>query len=286
MSWAEIITSSELGLIYGIVAIGIYFTFRIIDFPDLTCDGSFVTGAATCAVALKAGIDPFISLLLAFVAGAACGLCTGVLHVYFGISNLLSGILTAFMLYSVNLKIMGGIPNIALINEHTIFDRGYPLIVLIIVTSLVWLACGYLLITDFGLALRSIGQNKKLAMIQGIRIGPVLIFTLILSNALIGLAGGLFCQHQNFADISQGIGTIIIGLAAIIIGEKLLPSRSTWLTVLSCIIGSVTYRCIITVSLHNQYLGLESADLNLVTGIIVILIMVLPSYKLIWRRSC
>jgi putative ABC transport system permease protein len=202
------------------------------------------------------------------------------LHVYCRISSLLAGILTAFMLYSINLKIMGDIPNISLLHESTLFSSGYKLLIIFGCAIFVWISLSYLLITDFGLALRSLGQNKRLASINGIRIPALTVVALILSNALVGLGGGLFCQHESFADISEGIGTIIIGLAAVMIGEKILPFRSIWVALFSCLAGSVCYRIIVAFSLHSEWLGLESSQLNLITGIIVILIMVSPQLKI------
>ena len=276
MSGAEIIASLEIGLIYGMVAIGIYLTFRIIDFPDLTCDGSFVFGAAASAVALKMGVDPWLTLGIATLAGGLAGLATGILNVYFRVSNLLAGILVAFMLYSINLKVMGNIPNIALINEPTIFSVLHPLAILAIVALIIWLITSYILTTDFGLALRSIGQNPKIAAVYGVRISLMTIAGLVLSNALIGLGGGLFTQHQGFVDVSQGVGTVIIGLAAVMIGEKLLRFRSILFGILCCLLGSIIYRLVIALALNSEWLGLETTDLNLITGLIVIAIMWFP----------
>lgn len=281
---AECLTSIEIGLIYGIVAIGILLSFRMIDFPDLTCDGSFVSGAAASSVALKAGLSPWLALLIAFLAGGAAGFITSVLHHKFKVANLLAGILVAFMLYSINLKILGGVPNIALIDEPTIFSNTSPFLVLIFIVAIIFFVLSYLLTTDFGLALRSIGQNKKLALTFGISIPFFTYVGLILSNALIGLGGGLFSQHQGFVDVSQGVGTVIIGFAAVMIGEKLLPFRSMWITVIAAVSGSILYRLIIAFALHSEYLGLETQDLNLITGLLVIVIIMLPKTNLYQSR--
>lgn len=279
MSGAEFITSLEIGLIYGVVAVGIFLTFRIIDFPDLTCDGSFTCGAATAAVALKAGFSPITALLLAGSAGAIAGFITGILHIKFRVTNLLAGILVAFMLYSINLKIMGGVPNITLMNEPTLFSGGHSLIILILLMMAIVGLVSYLLMTDFGLALRSIGYNQKLAKIMGVSVGTMTVIGLSLSNGLIGLGGGLYCQHQNFCDVSLGIGTVIIGLAAVMIGEKLLPFRSLFISILACFIGSIIYRLLIAFALHSEWLGLETSDLNLLTGLAILGIMGLPKVK-------
>jgi putative ABC transport system permease protein len=279
MNVIESLMSLEMGLIYGIVAIGIYLTFRTIDFPDLTCDGSFVLGAALSSVLTKAGLNPLISILVAFVGGSLSGYVTGFLHTRFKITNLLSGILVAFMLYSINLKVMGGIPNIALIHEKTIFTNQNALLILLLISALIFAAYSYLLKTDFGLALRSIGQNKRLAMNSGVRIDHMTLIALSLSNGLIALGGALFSQHQGFCDITQGLGTVIIGLASVMIGEKILPFRSVVVAIFSCLLGSIIYRFFIAVALHSDWLGLETQDLNLVTGLMIIGVMLMPRIR-------
>ncbi|MBP6216979.1 MAG: hypothetical protein KA436_00155 [Oligoflexales bacterium] len=276
MTYAEILSSLEIGLIYGVVALGIYLTFRVIDFSDLSCDGSFVSGAAASAVTLKMGWHPAFALLSSLLAGGFAGLLTSLLHLRFRISPLLSGILTAFMLYSLNLRLMGGVPNITLLDEINIFHFGKPLFILMAISALICLGVSFLLVTDFGLALRSLAHNRDLAMVGGVRLSSYTLVGLVLSNILIGLGGGLFSQHQGFVDVSQGTGTLIIGLAALMIGEKILPFRSIWLACFACFAGSILYRFALAFALHSDWLGLESADLNLLTGLILILIMCLP----------
>jgi putative ABC transport system permease protein len=278
ISYLEMITSFEMGLIYSVAAIGIFLTFRVIDFADLTCDGSFVLGAVVSAVLIKAGCHPVLALLAAAGAGGLAGLCTGLIHLYFKISALLAGILVAFMLYSVNLKIMSGIPNIALINLPTIFNAG--LLGLIVVVALIVLGLSLLLISDFGLSLRSLGQNKRLAFNCGVNISAVTLIGLLASNALIAVGGSLFSQHQGFADVSQGAGTIIICFASLMIGEKLLPSSAMWLKLLSCVAGALIYRLLIALALHSEWLMLPTEDLNLLTGLLVMAFMRLPALKL------
>lgn len=275
MSIAELIMSLEMGLIYGVIALGIFITFRIIDFPDLTCDGSFVLGAASSSMLLKSGVNPFWCLIVAMLAGSAAGILTGVLHVKFKLSNLLSGIIVAFMLYSINLKVMQGVPNIVLFNVNTILNQ-QPVITLSIITVLVIALLGYILYTDFGLALRSIGQNKRLAYNHGVNVNFFTLVGLALSNALIALGGALFSQHQGFADIGGGIGTIIIGLASVMIGEKLFASKSLLIALFGCVVGSIIYRLIISLALHIDILGLATQDLNLITGVLIVAIMLLP----------
>lgn len=276
MTLAEILMGVEMGLIYGIVAIGIYLTFRVIDFPDLTCDGSFVTGAAVSSILIKSGYNPWIAIFLAALAGGAAGIATSFLYIYGRITSLLAGILVAFMLYSVNLKIMDGVPNIALFNDQTIFTGSSALALLILISTIIWLAFSFIMITDFGLSLRAIGQNKTLSLASGVNISLLTIIGIILSNAIIGLAGGLFSQHQGFADISQGLGTVIIGLAAVMLGEKILPFRSMWVAVLACLFGSILYRLVVAAALNSEWMGLQTQDLNLITGVMVVLIMLIP----------
>ena len=283
MSILELITSLEIGLIYGIVAVGIYLTFRVIDFPDLTCDGSFVLGAATSAILIKDGYNPYFTLAVSVAAGMMAGLTTGILNVRFKISNLLAGIITAFMLYSINLRVMKGVPNIALIDNETIFTGSNSLITLTTIITIIWIICSYILSTDIGLALRIIGQNKRLALNSGVNVSAMTIMGLMLSNALISLAGGIFAQAQGFADVSSGSGSVLIGFAAVIIGEKLLPFRSILISILSCIIGSIIYRILVAFALRSEWFGLETQDLNLITGIMIVGIMILPNWR---KRSC
>ena len=272
----ELIMSTEIGLIFGLVALGIFMTFRIIDFPDLTCDGSIVLGAVTSSTLLTKGYSPITALIIAFIAGSIAGSITGFLNLKLKITNLLSGILTAFMLYSINLKIMGGIPNITLMTTPP------TLMSLLCTTFIITIILGYILNTDFGLAIRSIGQNQRLGSLMGVNITAFTLVGLMLSNGLIALGGGLFAQYQGFADINSGLGALIMGLASIIIGERLLPFRSLRIKVFACVAGSIVYRILINIALHSDVIGLKTQDLNLITGILVIGIMVISKR----RTSC
>ncbi|MHC5224827.1 ABC transporter permease [Ignatzschineria sp. LJL83] len=281
LSEAEFVMSLELGLIYGIVGMGIYLTFRIIDFPDLTCDGSFVLGAAISSVLIKAGIDPFVSLLFALIGGAAAGAVTGILNSFFKVTDLLAGILVAFMLYSINLHVMNGTPNISLLMSPTIFIAD-NLIVLGAIAAILIAAFSFLLNTDLGLAIRAVGQNKRLCMNGGINVKWMVILGVAMGNALIAMGGALFSQQQGFTDISAGIGTIIAGFAAVIIGERILPFRSIWIKLFSCILGSIVYRIVTSLALHAEFLNLKSYDFNLIAGLLIIIIMAMPGGK----RKC
>lgn len=276
MTLNEIMMSLEIGLIYGIVAIGIYITFRIINFPDLTCDGSFVCGAAVSSILIKADYNPWFAIIAAIIAGSIAGLATGILFTRLKITDLLSGILISFMLYSINLHVMGGLPNIALAQLNTIFDQASAIVILCLVALVICLMIGYLFVTDFGLAIRSIGQNKRLAQNSGVNITMMTIVGLALSNGMIALGGALFSQNQGFVDLGSGVGTVIVGLASVMIGERILQYKSVIVQIISCLIGSVVYRILIGLALHSDVLGMQTSDLNLITGIMVIAIMYLP----------
>ncbi|GHA00911.1 hypothetical protein DC083_03215 [Ignatzschineria ureiclastica] len=278
MSISELVMSLELGLIYGIVGMGIYLTFRIIDFPDLTCDGSFVLGAAISSILIKAGVDPFISLIFALMGGALAGALTGILNSFFKVTDLLAGILVAFMLYSINLHVMNGTPNISLLMSPTIFITNNLVVLGGIAVVLIALFT-FLLNTDIGLSLRAVGQNKRLCMNGGVSVKWMIILGVAMGNALIAMGGALFSQQQGFTDISAGVGTIISGFAAVIIGERILPFRSIWIKLLSCIVGSIVYRIVTSLALHAEFLHLKSYDFNLVAGLLIIIIMAMPGGK-------
>ena len=283
----ELIIAMEVGLIYGILALGIYFTFRTINFPDLTCDGSFVTGAAVSSVMIKSGLNPALGIFFAALAGGTAGFLTGLINIRLKVEDLLSGIIVAFMLYSINLRIMGTIPNISLVNESTIFRFDNPIIICTLIVTLILFFIAYLLSSDFGLGLRAIGQNKKFALANGINVNAMTIFGLIISNALIAMCGAIFTQYQGFCDVSQGTGVLVIGLASVIIGEKFFPkikfirnleikSRNfieIFFALFSCVIGSIAYRIFIAIAINSDILGLKTQDLNLITGLLIIFIM-------------
>ena len=283
----ELIIAMEVGLIYGILALGIYFTFHTINFPDLTCDGSFVTGAAVSSVMIKSGLNPALGIFFAALAGGTAGFLTGLIKIRLKVEDLLSGIIVAFMLYSINLRIMGTKPNISLVNESTIFRFDNPIIICTLIVTLILFFIAYLLSSDFGLGLRAIGQNKKFALANGINVNAMTIFGLIISNALIAMCGAIFTQYQGFCDVSQGTGVLVIGLASVIIGEKFLPkikfirnleikSRNfieIFFALFSCVIGSIAYRIFIAIAINSDILGLKTQDLNLITGLLIIFIM-------------
>jgi len=277
----------ELGLIFGFVALGVYLAFRVLDFPDLTVDGSFPLGAAVAAVAISAGVDPWTSLIIAAICGAACGLVTAFLNVRFGILNLLASILTMIALFSVNLRVMGR-PNMSLLNRDTIISPFYdlgipdhivrPLVLFVLVVIAVLLLARFLA-SDFGLAMRAAGANARMAQANGVNVGGQIYVGMALSNGLTGLAGALFAQIAGFADVTSGVGTIVVGLASVIVGETLFRSRSMLVALFACVIGSVVYRVAVQLALSADFLFLKASDLNLVTAVLVTLALILPKLK-------
>jgi len=277
----------ELGLVYAFVGLGVYLSFRILDFPDLTVDGSFPLGAAVAAVMIVAGVDPWLATGAAIVAGGCAGLVTAFLNVRFRILHLLASILTMIALFSINLRIMGR-PNVPLLTQATIltpfYDLGLPayfvrpaflaVLVVIAVVGLAWF-----LATDFGLAMRATGANPRMARAQGVSTDLYIYVGMALSNGLVGLAGALFAQTNGFADVTSGVGTIVVGLAAVIVGETLFRSRGLWILLVGVVAGSILYRIAIQLALSFDAIGLRPSDLNLATAVLVALALILPRLR-------
>ncbi|MFI3257958.1 MAG: ABC transporter permease [Spirochaetales bacterium] len=275
--------AASQGVLWGIMTLGVFITFRILNFPDLTVDGSFALGGAVSAVLLTASVDPIISLCIAFVIGTLSGVITALLHTKLKIPGILAGILTMIGLYSINIRIMGK-ANIPLLGVTTLmnnaqsffgFDKTMSSLFIGIVASLIIIALLYLFFgTEIGSALRATGDNEKMARAQGINTDSMKLAGLALSNGLVALSGGLVAQSQGYADVGMGTGTIVIGLASIIIGEVLFGKRfAFWYILLSLIFGSIIYRIIIAVVLQ---LGLKSTDLKLLTAAIVAFALAIP----------
>jgi putative tryptophan/tyrosine transport system permease protein len=287
MSLIASLGAIEIGLIFGLVALGVFLSFRIINFPDLTVDGSFPLGGAVAAALIVAGWNPFAATAAAILAGALSGYLTAWLNVRLRIMQLLASILVMIALYSVNLRVMGK-PNIALIDEPTVFSMvafggmpDYvlkPLVLLVIVVGAKVLL-DLFFASEAGLAMRATGGNARMARAQGISTDRQTVWGLALSNGLVALAGALFVQSQGGADISMGIGTIVVGLAAVIIGETILPARSLVITTLACVLGAVLYRFFIALALNSDLIGLKAQDLNLVTAVLVAFALLVPTYK-------
>jgi putative tryptophan/tyrosine transport system permease protein len=273
--------SIELGLLYSLVVLGVFLTFRILNFPDLTVDGSFVTGAAVTALAITSGIPGLLALVFGFVAGLLAGCITAFLHTVFGISKILSSILTLSILYTVNLRLMDG-PNLSLLNKDNIIPwfqfplNHYTLLAFLIICALAAkFLVDWLLSTEIGLFIRATGDNEDTVRSFGTNPTFTKFIGVALSNGLVGLAGGLVSQYQGFVDINMGIGLIILGLAAFMISEALVSKnyKLSYITT-AVILGSIIYQLVINISLR---LGLAGTDLRLVTALIVVIFLALGS---------
>jgi len=260
------ILSSSLyeGLAFGLVAIGVYMTFRVLDFPDLSVDGTFPLGAAVAAVLITTGVNPHLATLAALASGLLAGFTTGILNTKLWISALLSGILVMVALYSINLRIMGR-PNISLIREVTIFDwasnflglSGLSLSIVVagVAALVVFLMLNWFLRTDIGLALRATGDNEQMVRGLGVDTDKTVLLGCALGNGLVALAGALVAQNQGNADINMGSGMIVMGLASVIIGEGIFRPRGiTWVLV-ACFGGAFVYRLFMTLALYTTFCG-------------------------------
>lgn len=283
MSFAmsTVISTLEEGLIYGVMVLGVYLSFKIINFADLSVDGSFPLGAAVTAKLIVSGVNPIISILVSIIIGGIAGFVTGFLNTKLKISELLAGILTMTALYSINLRIMGK-SNISLLNEKTIFDYfklnsdlSY-VIFFTILTLFIIVLTDYFLNTKLGFALRATGNNQQMVRSMGINTNTTVILGLSVSNAFVALSGSLVAQYHGFADVSMGIGTIVAGLASVIIGEAIFRERNILWSIISAIVGSIIYRGAIAIALS---IGFNPNDLKLLTAIIVIIALSLPSIK-------
>lgn len=299
----SIFNALESGVIYAIMALGVYLSFRVLDFPDLTVDGSFVTGAAVAAMLIINGYSPITATILAAIAGFIAGCITGILHTKGKINPLLSGILMMIALYSINLRIMGGKAQLSMLNEDTLFNRLGMLwdktgidaflnnivssmgldrtpytwsifIMMFILTIVIKLLTDYFLKTEVGLALRATGDNQKMIRSFSANTDYLIIIGLGISNGFVALSGGLIAQHGGFADAGMGIGMIVIGLASVIIGEALFGTKTIPRTTLAVIFGAIIYRIVVTLALKADFL--ETGDMKLITALLVIVALVVP----------
>ncbi|MGX9133075.1 ABC transporter permease [Rummeliibacillus sp. JY-2-4R] len=305
--------SVEQGIIYAIMALGVYLTFRVLDFPDLTVDGSFVTGAATAATMITLGYNPIIATICATVAGFVAGSITGILHTKAKINSLLSGILMMIALYSINLRIMGmttdtavGRPNIPLSNAESIFTlfngfweklgldkalngmlssmgvENVPktwgiIFIMLILTFAIKIIFDWFLKTEMGLAIRATGDNDRMIRSFSANTDTLTILGLGLSNGLVALSGALIAQYGKFADIGMGIGMIVIGLASVIIGEAIFGTKTIVRTTLAVIFGAIIYRIVLALALQVEFL--DTGDMKLITAVIVIIALVVPTIR-------
>lgn len=307
----SLFSAVESGIIYALMALGVYLSFRILDFPDLTVDGSFVTGGAVAAISIVNGVEPVIATFLALIAGFLAGTITGILNTKGKINPLLAGILMMTALYSINLRIMGK-PNVALLNESTIFNQleGFwgslgvdeflngllssmgadrvpgtwaVFFVMIIITLVIKFITDYFLKTEVGLALRATGDNERMIRSLSANTDTLTIVGLGISNALVALAGALIAQYGGFTDVNMGIGMIVIGLASVIIGEALFGTKTIARTTLAVIGGAIIYRCVLTLALMASFL--ETGDMKVITAVIVIFALVTPKMIATWKES-
>jgi putative tryptophan/tyrosine transport system permease protein len=279
LNFIQFIGAVELGLIYSFVVIGVYLSFRTLQFPDLTVDGSFPLGAAVAATLITGGFNPYAATFIAVLAGSAAGIVTAWLSTHLRMMNLLAGILSMMALYSINLRIMGR-PNIPLLGEKTIMSNWTgipPYIILCVITVIISIFIYWFLSTRLGLAIRATGSNSKMARAQGINDHAMIILGLSASNGLIALGGALFAQASGFADVNMGQGTIIYGLAALIIGEVLLPTRKVSQAIIACTLGGIIYFILRAMALNVGFL--QASDVNLVSAVLVASAMLLPNLK-------
>ena len=266
----------EQSLIFAIMVLGVYISFRILNFPDMTVDGTFPLGAAISAKLLTLGVNPYLTLLVALVAGAAAGAVTGLIHVKLKVKDLLAGILVMTALYSVNLRVMGK-SNIPLFEEDNIFNTEYSMMITIVVLILISkFLLDYLLKTKFGFALKALGDNENLIVSFGLNEEKYKIYGLMIANAFVAFSGAVLAQYQGFADVGMGTGIIVIGLASIIIGDTLFGKRRRLAGTTIVIIGSILYRGVIAVTLS---MGMDASDLKLITSVIVIVILWIQKQK-------
>ena len=266
----------EQSLIFAIMVLGVYISFRILNFPDMTVDGTFPLGAAISAKLLTLGVNPYLTLLVALVAGAAAGAVTGLIHVKLKVKDLLAGILVMTALYSVNLRVMGK-SNIPLFEEDNIFNTEYSMMITIVVLILISkLLLDYLLKTKFGFALKALGDNENLIVSLGLNEEKYKIYGLMIANSFVAFSGAVLAQYQGFADVGMGTGIIVIGLASIIIGDTLFGKRRRLAGTTIVIIGSILYRGVIAVTLS---MGMDASDLKLITSVIVIIILWIQKQK-------
>lgn len=271
----------EQGFIFAIMSLGIYITYKILDFPDLTVDGSFPLGAAVSAIMISKGVNPWLSLIIAIAAGLLAGAFTGLIHIKFGVKDLLSGIITMTALYSVNLRI-AGTSNLPIFNGKTIFNSGFGelignlfpgysvLILAFVIVFVVKLLMDWYLSTKSGMLLRAVGDNNTFVTYLGRDQGKVKILGLAIANGLAALSGAVLCQQQKVFEISMGTGILVMGLAMVIIGTNFLKNRSAVKQTTLVILGAIIYRACISLVL---LVGIEPTDMKILTAILLLIVL-------------
>ncbi len=277
----------EEGLIYAIVALGVYITYKILDFPDLSVDGTFPLGAAVTASLILLDVSPYLTLLISFVAGAVAGIITGLIHVKLKVRDLLSGIIMMTALYSINLRVAGK-ANVAIFSKDTIFSRDSfgtytTIILLVIIVVLCKILLDLFLKTKAGYLLRAVGDNEVIVTSLAKDKGMVKIVGLAMANGFVALAGSVYCQQRGFFEASIGTGTIVIGLASVIIGTKLFSKGNRWIKATSAVIlGSIVYKACVSLAIT---LGMNASDLKLITAILFLAILVVSNKKVNRRKA-
>lgn len=281
-----VISVFEQGMIYAIMALGMYITYKILDFPDMTVDGSFPLGASLSVVLISQGMNPYLTLLLSFAAGLMAGTITGLIHVKLKVRDILASIIMMTALYSVNLRIAGK-ANLPIYNYDNIYNNSLTnhllggalspyknLIIIAIIVVIVKCVLDWYLKTKSGYLLKAVGDNETLVTSMGIDKGKIKILGLAIANGLVSLSGSMFAQQQRFFDASMGVGTAVIGLASVIIGTALFGQISVFGFSISVILGSILYKGCVAAAIR---IGLQSTDLKLVTAVLFLLILVLSS---------
>ena len=285
MSTGLVLSTVWQGLLWGILALGVYITYRVLDVADLTVEGSYPLGAAVAVSFIAGGGSPVIAVVLAFLAGSVAGIVTGLLHTKLKIPALLAGILTMIGLYSINLRVMGNKSNVSILRMDTIYtffgNMGFNKNESILVCGLIFVAVIIMFLywffgTEIGAAIRATGCNKQMIRAQGIDTDVTIILGLLISNGMVSMAGALSGQSQGFADAGMGTGTIVIGLASVIIGEVLFGTRNFMNWLLAVVGGSIVYRIVIAFVLK---LGMNQNDMKLFTAIIVVIALAMPLLK-------
>lgn len=274
----------EQGMIYAIMALGVYITYKILDFPDLTVDGSFPLGAAITAVMISKGVHPLLTLLVSFVAGAGVGVLTGLIHVKLKVRDLLSGIIMMTALYTINLRIAGR-ANLPIYTMDTIFDNELvhkifngkaatfsTVVIIFFITMIMKFLLDWYMSTKSGFLLRAVGDNDTIVTSMGVDKGAIKIVGLSIANGLVTLSGCIYAQQQRYFDVSMGTGTVVIGLASVIIGTSLFKKVTFLRVTSSVVIGSIIYKACVAIAIS---LGLQSTDLKLITAVLFLLILVI-----------